>query len=478
MRVGYSRISDERQKKTDPLQQAERELTKAGADLVLVEVGSGKDDNARPKFRRLRDLVLDGQVTEVICPNQDRLGRNLDLVMQFVQLCQMQGVRIVDLNGRQLEVKTADGRLMTQIIGALDEHRSRLYGEKTRRHLQSARDQGKPARPRVPFGLRKIRNENGRFVGVELDPKTAPLARQRIDWFLAGNSLNSICIRAQEEQGQSLQIGQLARWLANPMLTGRLCWNKNKQGIFQQVEENPSFKSLINDVESFAIKSRLSAGQTNKAIGNRTRRMFSGLIKCHHCGRALTYKLSGNSTWYLRCANLACKRRHKMIRADQVFQVLQYSLAEHAKALVPLLQRPKVDPPEVAGLLKEIETLLPIAGTEAVIEAKRVEINKLRKADHETPAWMLIGALRSPMFWLQSDERINDVLRLLLDRATVRLGQSVSASEVSEIRCKTSPADAPLPPDQNNILLRGGLSDLVIAAHHEELMQAALDSIC
>ena len=185
VRVGYSRISDERQAKTDPLKQAERDLLKAGAELVLVEVGSGKDDNARPKFRQLRELVLDGKVTEIICPNQDRLGRNLDLVMQFVQLCQMQGVRIVDLNGRQLEVKTADGRLMTQIIGALDEHRSRLYGEKTRRHLQSAREEGKPARPRVPFGLRKIRNDSGRFVGVELDPETAPLARQRVDWFLS-----------------------------------------------------------------------------------------------------------------------------------------------------------------------------------------------------------------------------------------------------------------------------------------------------
>lgn len=101
--------------------------------------------------------------------------------MQFVQLSQMQGVKIVDLNNRQLEVKTADGRLMTELIGALDEHLSNLYGEKTPRHLQSAREQGNPAGPRIPFGLKKIRNDSGRFVEVGLVPETAPLARQRID---------------------------------------------------------------------------------------------------------------------------------------------------------------------------------------------------------------------------------------------------------------------------------------------------------
>lgn len=74
MRVGYSRISDERQAGTDPLKQAEHELQKAGCDLILVEVGSGTSDAARPQFKRLRELVLDGKAKEVITPSQDRLG--------------------------------------------------------------------------------------------------------------------------------------------------------------------------------------------------------------------------------------------------------------------------------------------------------------------------------------------------------------------------------------------------------------------
>ena len=479
MRIGYSRISDERQLGTDPLQQARHDLEKAGAELVLVEVGSGTDDASRPKFRQLREMVLNGKATEVITPNQDRLGRNLALVLDFVQLCHLQGVALRDLNGRELEVKTADGRLMTTLLGALDQHRSQLYGEKTRRHLQSAREQGLPARPRVPFGLCKIRNEAGRFVGVDIDPTTGPIARQRVEWFLKeGLTLTALCTRINAKTPQhSMQMRQLRRWLESPLLTGRLAWHKDDAGRFQQVATEQTFPALISDAEHEAIKVRLSAMTTNQGVRGRTTRMFTGLVRCADCRKGLTYKLSGQRTWYLRCCDLHCKNRNRLVRADLVFAVLQYSLSEHARALLPILQQPAVDPPEVAALLAEIATLEKISGTEKVVEAKRGEINRLRSHDATTPGWLLIGALRSQTFWLQSDERLNHMLRQLLVGVTVQMGATVAAARVTSVRCRTSPAEAPLPPDQNLVLIPKRLDDLRLAAKHQALIQEALAAI-
>ena len=144
MRVGYSRVSDAQQLDSDPLGTARHELEKAGAEQVFLDVGSGRSDTARPQFRRLRELILDGKVSQVICPSQDRLGRNTELVLRFAQLCQMQGVKLLDLNGRELEVRTADGKLMTTVIAALDTHRSDLYSEKIRRAMGAAKEQGFP----------------------------------------------------------------------------------------------------------------------------------------------------------------------------------------------------------------------------------------------------------------------------------------------------------------------------------------------
>ena len=205
--------------------------------------------------------------------------------------------------------------------------------------------------------------------------------------------------------------------------------------------------------------------------------MFTGLVRCADCRKGLTYKLSGQRTWYLRCCDLHCKNRNRLVRADLVFAVLQYSLSEHARALLPILQQPAVDPPEVAALLAEIATLEKISGTEKVVEAKRGEINRLRSHDATTPGWLLIGALRSQTFWLQSDERLNHMLRQLLAGVTVQLGDSVAAARVTSVRCRTSPAEAPLPPDQNLVLIPKRLDDLRLAAKHQALIQEALAAI-
>lgn len=71
---------------------------------------------------------------------------------------------------------------------------------------------------------------------------------------------------------------------------------------------------------------------------------------------------------------------------------MQFVLMEHAAAMVPLLDRPKVYPPEIAKLQQEIEALAGIIGTEALIETKRAEIAALRVSSSETPQWLLLGA--------------------------------------------------------------------------------------
>ncbi|QNJ06267.1 recombinase family protein [Synechococcus sp. MEDNS5] len=455
MRVGYSRVSDQQQMSTNPLEAATIELERAGAETVLVEVGSGRSDEHRPKFRQLREWILDGKVSQVICPSQDRLGRNLDLVLDFVQLCHIQKVALVDLNGRELEVHSADGRLMTTIIGALDEHRSRLYGEKVRRAMRSAREQGLPARSKLPFGYRKVRNDSGRFVAIEIDPVTGPLARQRIEWFLAGDSVMALYRRVVDKQpGHSMSHRQMAKWLASPMLTGRLTWKANHQTKnCDEVASEQTFPALVTDAEHKAIQIRLEQGKNNQGRAGRKQRILTGLGRCSACGCVLTYRYHRPDLQYLRCANRVCTQNSRSIRVDQVFSVLQYALNLHALAMVPLLARPDIDPPEVFTLEAEIAQLKAISGTEAVIEEKERQIQRLRNVDNTAPVRLLVGALRSQTFWLQEDAELNNVLHQLLDSIVVDLGEGVNTARVIAVRCRTSPAEAPLPQDQNNVLI-------------------------
>lgn len=244
MRIGYSRVSSDQQTVTGALEVAKAELERAGVDRVLLDIGSGRSDTARPKFRELRGLILDGKVQSVVCPSQDRLGRNTELVLRFVQLCHMQGVELLDLNGRELETKTADGKLMTTIVAALDAHRSDLYAEKTRRHRRVAKEQGFPVRSKVPFGLMKVRNDAGRVVALAIDPVTGPMARERIDWYLKENlSLIALTKRITERHpDHTMWIRSLSGWLRSPLLTGRYAWGETLQATFLKSIKNNLFQ--------------------------------------------------------------------------------------------------------------------------------------------------------------------------------------------------------------------------------------------
>ena len=475
MRVGYSRVSDAQQLTSDPLGAARHELEKAGADQILLDVGSGRSDTARPQFRKLRELILDGQVKEVICPSQDRLGRNTELVLKFAQLCAMEGVKLLDLNGRELEVRTADGRLMTTIVAALDAHRSDLYSEKVRRHMAAAKERGFPTRSKIPFGLRKVRDDNGRFVSIELDPETAPLARQRVEWFLAGDSLVKLVNRCIEEQpDHPISRRNLATWLKSPMLTGRLCWKRNTKGDFDEVNPDPSFPALITDAQHEAIKTQLAAASMNQGLRGRETRMFTSLVRCQHCGNCLTYKtFPWSKVTYLRCSTGTCPKASRAISADQVFGVLQYAVARHAEALVPVLQRPKTDPPGVLPLREQIKVLETVPGTEQLIEQKRREIRDLMTVDTELPSWLTIAAVRSLNFWSQDDQKLNQLLRLMLDCVTVNLAQGVRTAAVSAVKFRTAPSEGLLPDDQRNAVIPKTKSDLFLEiAHHEGLAEA------
>jgi len=455
MRVAYSRISTAEQDDHGALETMRRQLEATGADEILLEIGSGKDDSERPQFRKLVEQVKQGLVTEILVPSQDRLYRNLGELMKFVETCRVYRVKVSDLNGRDLTCSTADGTLWTQLLGSLDQHRSGLYGEKTRKALEAARSMGFPARPRIPFGLRKVRDANGRFIAVELDPELSPLARARVDAFLKqGLGLTGVAKWIQRNQPEAywVQQAQLRRWLVNPMLTGRLCWHKADQlGNFHHVDSEQTFPALVTDAEMEIIKSRVNDRTLTQGVKDQTRRMLSGIARCASCNGVLSHKVNAGRAKYLRCSNTRCRHNTKQVKLDVVFAALQVAFAKQATQVAEALRRPTVDPPGVSVLQAEIKTLETISGTEVLIQQKRTEIAALRgESASSVPLWALEILLSHPYFWVKlSDERLNDALRLVVASVPVQLGEKTADAKVTEVvfrtpgqqRCPVAPGE-------------------------------------
>ena len=144
---------------------------------------------------------------------------------------------------------------------------------------------------------------------------------------------------------------------------------------------------------------------------------------------------------------------------------------------MPVLSRPKSDPPEVLQLREQISVLETVPGTEPLIEQKRQEIKRLTAADTELPAWLTIAAVRSLSFWLQDEPKINSLLRTMLESVTVDLKGGARTAEVTSVRFRTSPAEAPLPDDQRNILIPRSLSDVLLHLEHTTALAEAVEML-
>lgn len=463
-KVAYGRVSTQQQADQGALERQEKTLLEAaGADQVILDIGSGKT-TSRPGYQRLLELIANGQVEQVLVADQDRLNRNLQADLELWSLCDANQTRITDLNGREIEFRSPDGELLSTVVSALNQHRSKAYGAKTRRGLEQARKQGLPARPRVPFGFRKVRNEQGRLVSIEPDPETAPLARQRIDWFLSGKGLTGTCRLIGENHPREtwMQPCQLKRWLKNPSLTGRLCWHKQgNSGDFRHIDAKPSFQGIITDTEAERIEALCDGLSTGKARAGRTTRALSGLAKCAECGQILSHKLSGRSTWYLRCSNPYCKDRNRCIRLDKVKRVLKGSVALHCRHIAPLLSEPEKMPQEVYELRNEIKLLKRVKGTESLIEQKENEIHLLLRPRSSHAEDLMMAALADLTFWDQPEEALNSRLREFVDFIKVQLREKVKDARVAAIKMKTRKSlFAPIPKgsqEEFSIPMPGGI---------------------
>lgn len=484
--VAYGRVSTNKQADAGALERQERQLLEGvTADEILMDVGSGKT-TARPGYQRLMELVATGTVDRVLIKEQDRLNRNLKADLEFWELCTSNGTTIADLHGREIEFRTPDGELLSTMVSALNQHRSRAYAVKIQNGLKQARKDGKPARPAktFPYGYRPLRDDAGKVVGVEPHPEQWKKARQRVDWFLEGLTLSALSRKVLDEQGDKIRVTPTGHWLRHPYLRGRLCWGSDEKGGFAEVADKPTFQALITDVEAELIQKRMANAKHNQALRNRERRLLSGTVACADCGYRMSYRISNRSTKtaYLTCKHRYCEKRGKSINADRVAQVLQFSLHQHATTLAPLLDKPAVDPPEVAALQSAIDAqekmlaTVPevMAGTiQSSIDTARAEIAKLRSKGGATPQWILMAAVQSQSFWLQDDSKINRWLQAMGCLVTVELKATQKEALVTSIRFSTTPAEAPLPPDQDNILIP--VTELQLQAlGHQEKIQAAL----
>lgn len=177
MRVAiYARVSTNKEQKPEAqIAEIKSYCERRGWIVIeeLVDQGySGKSDK-RPGLDRLLSLVRAGKVDGVVVTKLDRLFRSLQhltaTLSEFAEL----NICFTAVHD-QIDMSTASGKLMAQLIGAFAEFEHSLICERTRIGMDFARKSGKKfGRPRVhnEAKILELRNSGKTYRQIERELK-------------------------------------------------------------------------------------------------------------------------------------------------------------------------------------------------------------------------------------------------------------------------------------------------------------------
>lgn len=144
--AGYIRVSTEQQKEEGSHENQREQLAdwadREGHEITFYEdiAISGQADE-RESYERLLDEAE--QFDAIVVRELSRFGRNLQRLLNDIRDLKERGVDFISLKDN-IDMTTAQGKLMMQIIGAFNEFWANIARERANEMVQRRREEGKP----------------------------------------------------------------------------------------------------------------------------------------------------------------------------------------------------------------------------------------------------------------------------------------------------------------------------------------------
>ena len=371
IRVAYGRVSTASGEQLSALETQLAWLRNQACDLILSDVESGRNVE-RPDYQRLRGLIEEGQVAEVVAVRLDRLGRLASECDAFVELCDQQRTAVTTRDDGRLTMATPEDLLLTRLKASLAQGESMKISQRVRKAREQGKRDGRPMK-RPCFGYR-LAKDRGSF---EVDPEEGPIVRALLaDLKTAGWRMQPVLERYRGRIPLN-SVRALRSWLLNPTIRGALAYGQLKNHQFAEVLWDQHEALLSHDdfasMQVVIERNRMLWG----CHGERTLRALTGLCVCSECGNRLVY-IPRRTHPSLRCRGDLCSQRYKGVREDSVLLFAVGALASQAAEKLAAMAETR-EPAEAGTLRSQIAALEKQndPDLEEVIDRKRKRLESL-----------------------------------------------------------------------------------------------------
>lgn len=289
-----------------------------GLGWQVTEVFEDNDSSAysgrtRPAYEAMLLAMRRREVDAVIAWHTDRLHRSMKDLVRFIDAAKAGEISIRTVQGGDLDLSTASGVMLAQILGAVAEQESAHHAERRRRANDERaaagewRNQGK-----IPFGYTK----EGEPV-----PAEAASIRQGLADGLAGVTLRQI---ARDWNA----AGHLTRTLKKPFtstVVKRLLMNPRYAGLVVhrgQIIGNGKWEPIVDRDDQLAfIAIATDPARVSNATGYERKFQGTGAYLCGVCGGRCKIHVADRRRSYV-CRQSQHVRRSQHLLDDYIDKVM------------------------------------------------------------------------------------------------------------------------------------------------------------
>ena len=360
----YSRISRDRigaglgvERQQEDCEALVREL---GGTVVAaysdndISAYSGKH---RPGYEALLQSIKAGEIDAVAVWHQDRLLRRTIDLETYIDICQPLNVATYTVKAGQLDLATPSGRAVAKTLAAWASYEVETSTDRVKAAKLQAAKSGKTSGGNRAYGWKQD--------GMTLNEAEAPVVKEIVERFIAGESWNTIAL---DLNTRSIPTAKGKMWAAiNVSNVAKL---KRHYGIREHngQEYKAAWTPLLSRETWDELQLAIKRGQAIYGKRSYSRKhLLTGFVFCGKCGGRMkvinAQQRDGSYSPAFSCrkfdhrgVEVGCgnvKRKKEPVE-DLVIECLMYRL--DTPDLSAMLDSSKGDTQELKGLLREHET--------------------------------------------------------------------------------------------------------------------------
>jgi DNA invertase Pin-like site-specific DNA recombinase len=236
----------------------------------------------RPRYTAMMEAAARGEFDVIVVFHTSRLWRNRRERAEGIEILKEAGVSVEAVKGPSLDMTTAYGRGMADMVGAFDSMESEIKSER-----QALAAQGRARAGKVPLGVRLT----GYTAKGEIIEEEAAVVRRIFSLFYSGESIKGIA-RHLNETGVPTRRGRTWRpplvwplWdsssvsdiLTNPRYCGRSVYNRHAGGT----DWTPgSWKPIVEEHVFDTVNAKLADPRRKLQEGTERKHLGASVYQC------------------------------------------------------------------------------------------------------------------------------------------------------------------------------------------------------